>query len=172
MGRGKLELHTIVLRLAAVLLSLVLITTGMVSGRYARYVTSASGSDSARVAKFMVTQQSITRGETEDLTKTIPMTLILPGESHTVNIAIAHDAEVAVNNIIEVSSTSNLPLQFSVSDRSSQQVLGNPASEYFAPGMHTKEYTVTISWPDTTNAQAYIGMVDLLTIKVTTQQVD
>ena len=172
MGRGKLELHTIVLRLAAVLLSLVLITTSMVSGRYARYVTSATGSDSARVAKFMVTQQSITRGETEDLTKTIPMPLILPGESHTVNIAIAHDAEVAVNNIIEVSSTNNLPLQFSVSDRSSQQVLGNPASEYFAPGKHTKEYTVTISWPDTTNAQAYIGMVDLLTIKVTTQQVD
>ena len=35
MGRRKLELHTIALRLAAVLLSLVLITTGMVTGRYA-----------------------------------------------------------------------------------------------------------------------------------------
>lgn len=172
MKKRKFDFHIFVMRLAAVLLSLVMLTTGVVSGRYARYVTSATGSDSARVAKFTVTQQSITRGETEDLTETIPMPLILPGESHTVNIAIAHDAEVAVNNIIEVSSTNNLPLQFSVSDRSSQQVLGNPASEYFAPGIHTKEYTVTISWPDTTNAQAYIGMVDLLTIKVTTQQVD
>ena len=169
MKKRKFDFHIFVMRLAAVLLSLVMLTTGMVSGRYARYVTSATGSDSARVAKFTVTQQSITRGETEDLTQTIPMPLILPGESHTVNIAIAHDA---VNNIIEVSSTNNLPLQFSVSDRSSRQVLGNPASEYFAPGIHTKEYTVTISWPDTTNAQAYIGMVDLLTIKVTTQQVD
>ena len=149
MKEKKFDFHIFVMRLAAVLLSLVMLTTGMVSGRYARYVTSATGSDSARVAKFTVTQQS-----------------------HTVNIAIAHDAEVAVNNIIEVSSTNNLPLQFSVSDGSSQQVLGNPASEYFAPGIHTKEYTVTISWPDTTNAQAYIGMVDLLTIKVTTQQVD
>ena len=51
--------HAIVLRAAAVLLILVLFTTSIVSGRYARYTSSATGHDSARVAKFRVTEEGI-----------------------------------------------------------------------------------------------------------------
>lgn len=43
-----------ILRAAAVLLALVLITSSLVGGTFARYVKSGSGSDTARVAKFGV----------------------------------------------------------------------------------------------------------------------
>ncbi|MBR5306648.1 MAG: hypothetical protein IKU47_06985 [Oscillospiraceae bacterium] len=43
------------MRLASGLLVAVLITTSTISGTYAKYVTEASGTDSARVAKFGVT---------------------------------------------------------------------------------------------------------------------
>ena len=65
--------HVIVLRAAAVLLILVMLSTSMVAGRYARYTSSASGNDSARVAKFRVT-------ESGDL-KTTFIVKISPGKS-------------------------------------------------------------------------------------------
>lgn len=43
------------MRLASCLLVAVLLTTSMISGTFAKYVTEASGSDSARVAKWGVT---------------------------------------------------------------------------------------------------------------------
>lgn len=50
----------IALRTAAVLLILVMMTTSIVSGRYARYTSSATVSDSARVAKYDVSVKAIT----------------------------------------------------------------------------------------------------------------
>ena len=43
------------MRLASVLLVAVLLTTSVISGTYAKYVTTASGTDSARVAKWGIT---------------------------------------------------------------------------------------------------------------------
>ena len=45
--------HVIVLRVAAVLLILVMLSTSMVAGRYARYVSSADAEDKAHVAAFV-----------------------------------------------------------------------------------------------------------------------
>lgn len=45
--------HT--LKLAGILLALVLVTSCFVGGTFAKYVTTGTGSDSARVAKFGVT---------------------------------------------------------------------------------------------------------------------
>lgn len=42
------------MRIASVLLVVVLLTTSVISGTFAKYVTSGSGSDTARVAKFGV----------------------------------------------------------------------------------------------------------------------
>ena len=171
MGRGKLELHTIVLRLAAVLLSLVLITTGMVSGRYARYVTSASSSDSARVAKFTVTQ-SILQGET-DLAQTIPMPEIKPGETVIIDVVVEHDTEVAVRNTVDVQSLySNLPLTISVQEKETLSSQSSNFSAEYRPGTFTKEYEAAITWVRGSNDVDYIGMVDLITITVTSEQVD
>ena len=171
MGRGKLELHTIVLRLAAVLLSLVLITTGMVTGRYARYVTSSTGSDNARVAKFAVTQ-SILQGET-DLTQTIPMPEIKPGDTVVINIVLEYDTEVAVRSTVDVQSLySNLPLTISVQEKGTLSSQSSNFSAEYRPGTFTKEYEAAITWVQGSDDLVYIGMVDLITITVTSEQVD
>lgn len=44
----------VMMRTASALLVLVLLTTCIISGTFAKYITSAEGSDSARVAKFGV----------------------------------------------------------------------------------------------------------------------
>lgn len=50
----------VMMRLASVLLIAVLISTSAISGTYAKYVTTAVGSDTARVAKFGVTVAAVT----------------------------------------------------------------------------------------------------------------
>ena len=171
MGRRKLELHTIVLRLAAVLLSLVLITTGMVSGRYARYVTSASGSDSARVAKFTVTQ-SILQRET-DLAQTISIPEIKPGETVIIDVVVEHDTEVAVRNTVDVQSLySNLPLTISVQEKGTDTSGSSIFTAAYGPGTFKKEYEAAITWGRGSNDLDHIGMVDLIIITVTSEQVD
>ena len=49
------KLNSILMRTAAVLLLLVMLTTSVVSGHYARYTTTVTSGDSARVAKYEVT---------------------------------------------------------------------------------------------------------------------
>ena len=48
------------MRLASILLVCVLLTTSVISGTFAKYVTKAEGADSARVAKFGVQVQALT----------------------------------------------------------------------------------------------------------------
>ena len=50
--RSSLTMGERLLFLAGILFCLILITTAMLGGLFARYTTSGSGSDSARVAKF------------------------------------------------------------------------------------------------------------------------
>jgi len=170
--RKKADIHIMVMRLAAVLLSLVMLTTGIVSGRYARYVTGATGSDSARVAKFKVNQSILYQEENLSQSATVPMPDILPGGSRSVFVEVAHDTETAVKNTFKVDSTGNLPLTFRVSEKNTRAAMGGEEEFTYTPGTFTVQYDVTITWPDTANAQAYIGMVDLLTITVTTEQID
>lgn len=51
----RIPLGTLLIRTAAVLFCLVMITTYLTAGLYARYTASGKGTDSARVAKFDVT---------------------------------------------------------------------------------------------------------------------
>lgn len=170
----KREVHTILLRLAAVLLSLVLITTGIISGRYARYVTSASGSDSARVAKFSITRSIQVDGvAAKTQTQTVPMPEIKPGETVTIDVVVEHDTEVAVRNTIEFRSVyNNLPLTISVQEKGTEPSLSSTFTAVYSPGRFTKEYEAAITWTPGSNDVDYIGMVDLITITVTSEQVD
>ena len=171
MKKRKFDFHIFVMRLAAVLLSLVMLTTGLVSGRYARYATSETGSDSARVAKFTVTQ-SILQGET-DLTQTIPMPEIKPGDTVVINIVLEYDTEVAVRSTVDVQSLySNLPLTISVQEKGTLSSQSSNFSAEYRPGTFTKEYEAAITWVQGSNDVDYIGMVDLITITVTSEQVD
>ena len=89
--------------LAGVLFCLVLITTAMMGGLFARYVTSATGSDSARVVVF----GNLTLTETGDFvesdgTKTAK---IIPGVDLSKKVTLSFDAsEVATIVFVEVSA--------------------------------------------------------------------
>ena len=104
--------HT--LKLAGILLALVLVTSCFVGGTFAKYVTTGTGSDSARVAKFGVTVTA--NGtmfakeydtDTENVKKLIARSVIssndkekvvAPGTSgKMVSMTLAGTPEVAVN---------------------------------------------------------------------------
>ena len=55
----RIPLGTFLIRTSAVLFCLVMITTYLTAGLYARYTASGKGADSARVAKFDVTASGI-----------------------------------------------------------------------------------------------------------------
>ena len=176
MSRKKFDFHTFVMRLTAVLLGLVMLTTGMVSGRYARYVTSASGSDSARVAKFHVTHTG------EVLTQSIAQVPLRPGTSVTKTVTVTYDMEVAARSIITATNAyegvpGDLPLTFRVYAGDTASGTATTGSHSFVdthtPGSNvTKTYTVEITFPAVENSLDYNGMVDMITISVTTEQVD
>ena len=151
--------HVIVLRAAAVLLILVMLSTSMVAGRYARYTSSASGNDSARVAKFRVT-------ESGDL-KTTFIVKISPGKSVDKTITVANDSEVAVEyEIIARNEHNNLPLQFQLMDGET------PVDAAQLPPDQTKDLTFRIIWEAGYTSDSYIGMVDAIQLTITATQID
>lgn len=153
--------HVIVLRAAAVLLILVMLSTSMVAGRYARYTSSASGNDSARVAKFRVTES----GEL----KTTFIVKISPGKSVDKTITVANDSEVAVEyEIIARNEHNNLPLQFQLMDMDGETPVD---AAQLAPGK-TKDLTFRIIWEAGYTSDSYIGMVDAIQLTITATQID
>ena len=151
--------HAIVLRAAAVLLILVLFTTSIVSGRYARYTSSATGHDSARVAKFRVTEEGID-GQMSKVS-------IAPGQTAKHEIIVHNDSEVAIAySVIADNKHQNLPLTISVSDGKT-----TGSSVTLDPGV-TKTVNLQIYWDETKNEDKYIGMVDTIHLVLTAAQID
>ena len=147
------KIHGILLRTAAVLLILVMLSTSLVVGRYARYTSMATGSDSARVAKFEVV---VSDSQTQFVS-----VLIQPGETAEKVFTVENKSEVAMLLKFQVDNKySNLPLHFQ-----------NPVSGVVAPG-ETKMVPLEITWLADDNDDVYMGKVDLLEITVQAVQVD
>lgn len=169
---GKLDIHVVLMRLVCVLLMLVLVTTGMVSGQLARYVTRATGTDTARVAKFSITQEGTL---TESFT--LP---IAPGGSIQRTVTVTNDSEVAVNYRIAVSNPEdNLPLEFSAVDSENNPLpitgSGNAVelTGFLEPGSAVSEtYTLTIRWKAGQTDDFYAGKVDLIRVTLIAEQAD
>lgn len=180
MKQKKFDFHIFVMRLAALLLSLVMLTTGMVSGRYARYSSSASGSASARVAKFSVAQTIEFESNTQRTT--LPIEKLLPGETVTATVTVDYHMDVAAKSTITATNAyegvpGNLPLTFLVYEANTTHGTAAAGSYSFTADCprgngYEKVYTVEINFPNTGNPQAYNGMVDFVTITVTTEQAD
>lgn len=151
------NINGILMRTVVVLLVLVCLSTAMVTGRYARYYSTATASDSARVAKFEVNIPDL---ETQLLSVTIQ-----PNETVKQYITVKNKSEVAVALTISVSSKyRNLPL-----------VLKYP--EYVpVPPRESKDVLLEVSWPvensEDKYAEKYAGKVDLLEISVLAEQID
>ncbi len=162
---------------AAVLLCATLFSMHFVGGLYARYTTSASGSDSARVAAFSITQEGTIFNNIE--------ANVTPGETQSVTLTIKNNSEVAMEYTLTVTNvTGNItPLKFkltptegapSVTTESYENGISiNSAGQI--PGEHTDKYTLNIVWEPSEKEEddlALIGMVDYITVSVTAAQVD
>ena len=165
------KVNSILMRVLAVLLMLVLVTSSMVSGRYARYVTTATYEDSARVAKFNIV-------ETKGTAFTQIPAKITPGEV-TEYISVQNYSEVAVEFTIKVESPyKNIPLMFRIMD--GEEILAETENVNdmltftgtIGPGQQDKQYRLVIVWPLASDNIDYIGRVDLIQVSLNAVQVD
>ena len=149
------------LPLTAVLTYLIVVTLVATGVSLSAYVSTASGGDEARVAKFDVQQAGVT---TFNLSNAISPSET--GVSNTNTVIVYNNSEVTVRCNLAVNNlTGNLPLTFDFA------FVPGTSSYDLAPG-ETGEYNVLIQWPqDKTNA-SYMGKVDQLQLVLVTEQID
>ena len=110
------------------LIALLIVMVGLilVSGTYAKYTTTFTGSDTATVAKFKVS--SNTTAETFDLFKTakevdgttadaeVVNGKVAPGTGGKFDIQLTNDSEVKVHYTLDLkeTNTSNIPIEYSL----------------------------------------------------------
>lgn len=153
---SKVSRGAVLPRIVSILIVLVLLSTSMLSGLYARYTTSIGGSDSARVARFAVTEEG-------ELLSFFTVD-IQPGSTVSRSVTVENKSEVAVEySILPASKYGNLPLQF--------QSVSSAGTSVLQPGQ-TEEYTLNITWPADQNSTEYCGMVDLIQLTLQAAQVD
>ena len=132
---NKTKKSSMMVRLVAVLAVTMMFTMCFVGGTFAKYTSSATGTDSATVAKwsFKVGETDIATTDTFtfDLFKTIkdsngtadetdmsPVdgTIIAPGTRGSFDIVIKNDSQVNATYAIDytVTNTNNIPVKFSV----------------------------------------------------------
>lgn len=160
-----------IFRIAAILLILVLFSTCIVTGRLARYVSSTQGMDSARVARFELTQS----GVQED----VFYTHIQPGQVTLHTITVQNKSEVAMRYRVQmVNVTQNLPgLCFQLArwengEDSTElfEEATNTFSEELAPGSSEVTIVIRTVWDNTDPAN--IEKVDYVKMIVTAEQID
>lgn len=147
-----------ILRIACVLLCLTIISVHLTSGMMARYSTTVSGSDSARVAKFDVSYILKEKDETaENL-----YLLCEPGMTINYEIVLKNDSEVTVDCTVTVKKLSdNTPITFSLGQSTVQ----------LAPGA-SQTFNLTITWDRDMNDASYAFELDAIRVIVDAVQVD
>ena len=132
---NKTKKSSMMVRLVAVLAVVMMFTMCFVGGTFAKYTSSATGTDSAKVAKWDIkvgtTNIATNDTFTFDLFKTIkdsngtadetdmsPVdgTIIAPGTRGSFDIVIKNDSQVNATYAIDytVTNTNNIPVKFSV----------------------------------------------------------
>lgn len=156
-----------ILSTAALLLCLVLASFYMIGNLHAKYKTQASGSDSARVAKFTITENA---GDL-DQTKTLAISLA-PGESKEYSVSVTSNSEVDVEYSIKAECEyKNLPLQFQMTDSTGKEIEGG-AEEIPANDSVTRTYNLKVTWPGTENSPEYAGKTDKVVVTLQAVQKD
>ena len=111
--KKKIEINKIIKPVLLVLFFLVIISSYMTGGFYAKYATTSSGSDSARVAKFDI---KIDDTQGKFVSENFVISDFVPGKSETRKLQITNSSEVAVKYTLTVKTTGNLPLNIKVED--------------------------------------------------------
>lgn len=153
--------HPIVFYVGLVLACLVLISTHFTSGLYARYISTVSASDAARVAKFQITDTlAITDSEGNAVNVTVVADSLIPGERTTYAFSVVNNSEVTVNfSVRGEAKIGNLPLTMT------------PVTVQLAPD-ESKNVEFAVVWDAAKNDPAYGDMIELIDIIATAEQVD
>lgn len=186
------------MRVASALLVAVLLTTCAISGTFAKYVASANGSDSARVAKWDVKLEGTTMQQTNtftfDLFNTVndtdgnveqdiaknDGTLIAPGTKGSFEINLKNDSEVNAQYKIDFVAENAGMLKFTVNGTETTGDLTDIAFTAFNMG-DAPTITVTWEWPfspdsatDATDTSLGLGgsVTPTVYATVTVEQVD
>lgn len=158
--RAKLNIPVCV---AGVLLCLTLFSAHLTSGLYARYITTASGEDGARVAIFDITDDGAYFSD-QLLVESAP------GEEVYKPIRVINNSEVTVAYVVTITNTTgNIPYLFSVDESTPVSGVCTVTCQ-LAPGAE-KLVEISASW-SVDGALEYMGMVDLVKITIVAQQVD
>lgn len=174
-----IDLNTILLRSAAVLLLLVLISTSIVSGRYARYASAASSQDGARIAAYVFDLHD-TSGQYIDISD-----ITKPGDSVTYSFTVTNKndtwvSEVSENYQITMELRGSLPLSCQLSGNGETltatgvyQVKSGTEYNFQASTETAHSYTLTVLWPAEQNDLKYAnaGLAELV-LYVRAEQVD
>lgn len=155
-----------ILRFASLLLCLVLLSLYMLSGLWAKYVSTDSGSDNARVASFHVTEEGL------DVTIDAPR-LSPGGEKLIAEVKLTSNSETSVRFQFNVEVDGNLPLQIDYeldgvrtngTDTWSADVASNDATD--------KKFSIYVRWPESENSYIFENGVASIQIKVEAAQID
>ena len=163
------------MRLASILLVCVLLTTSVISGTFAKYTSSATATDSARVAKWSVKVGTVDIANPAGQTVSIDLfntvngfgegdetgndtnvkdgsneVIIAPGTSGSFELTVTNASEVTaiVDITFTVAKPNNLPIMFKLGDgewSADVSALNITAAELAYEG-DTATKTVTIHW--------------------------
>lgn len=170
MSKGKFERQKKRRIPLSVYLGYLLIITLVVTGvTFSGYVTRTTGEDSARVAKFVVTANSV---ETQE----IVFSDLIPGDTQTWEFTVDFDCEVAAQCKMLLTSTDNLPLKYTLThDGETEDVTLSVLLDIYqvAAGYNgTQTFTLTATWDKDDNDIKYMGMADAVKLSITTEQID
>lgn len=168
------------LRIAALLLCLTLWSAAATGGLYARYSTTATGGDSARVALFGHDETITLLGDTE--------VQLVPGDTRSFPLSVRNfttdrTSEVGQKYSIEVVTAGNLPLTFTLTKdgKTVTPIEGTAATTHtyetddmvFTAGTErTDNYTLTVSWPESRKEAGLADLPDYIQINLRVEQMD
>lgn len=164
------KLQNQIMRLAAVLLCLTLLSLYLLCGMYARYTSQDSGGDSARVAKFNVS-------ESDSLQRHTYAVEITPDTSENLEVQITNSSETSVKYILEFLVEGNLPITITPDTNGAGNTLNqqNPNAWIWettkASNLNTTEtYNFNLSLSN--KSYMYSGGIERIILTLTVEQVD
>ena len=184
------------LRTASILLVAVLLTTCAISGTFAKYTSTAAGSDAARVAKWDIDVEGTgieSKVFTFDLFNTVidtdtdaaetdvkvgtNETIIAPGTkgSFEINLTNASEVNATYDIAYTISNTAGIPLQFSLDENTWETDIAELNVTGQAIAMTSGTAAVTVYWmwaytDDTTQGDEFdtsLGLNGEYTVTVT-----
>ena len=162
------------MRIASVLLVAVLMSTCAISGTFAKYVSTSTGSDTARVAKwdFTIGGTDITTSNTFtfDLFTTAydeenvdkdgngSEVVIAPGTTGSASVTLTNNSEVNANYAVDFSANENdVPLQWSKDGTAWVNSITDLNIANTAITMNGGTATITIHWKWAFESDAVVG---------------